>query len=74
MTEPYQNIQTKNVAVRIEFDLAERVTAQLHHGQQAALFRAIFDSLDAMLANNQLIDITNYIYKAAPLILTPIKD
>lgn len=74
MTESYQNVRTKNVAVRIEFKLAERVTTQLHHGQQQALFRAIFESLDAMLTAGKLTDITNYIYKAKALTLKPVKD
>lgn len=74
MAEDYQNIETKKATIRFETELYTRVTAHFHHGQISALFRNIFESLDVMLANDQLVDISNYIYKAASLTLKPVKD
>ena len=74
MAEDYQNTETKMSAVRIEAELYKRVTKHLHQGQHTALMRNIFASLDVMLAKDQLVDITNYIYKANSLTLKPVKD
>jgi len=73
-TEDYQNIQTKMSAVRIESELYNRVTTQFHQGQHTALMRNIFESLDELMKNDRLVDISNYIYKAKPLTLIPKKD
>jgi len=72
--ESYQNIQTKKVTARIEFDLAERVQIKLHSGQQQALFRQIFLSLDALFASGKHTMITDYIYGAKALTLKPVKE
>ena len=74
MSEDYQNIETKMSAVRIEAKLYDRVTKHFHQGQHTALMRNIFESLDVMLADDKLVDISNYIYKAKALILKPVKD
>ena len=72
--EDYQNIETKMSAVRIEAELYDRVTKHFHQGQHSTLIRNIFESLDVMMANGQLVDISNYIYKAKTLTLKPVKD
>ena len=74
MSKPYQNIETKKSTTRIEAELFDRVTSHFHHGQQTALFRNIFESLDVLLEAGHLIQVTNYIYKADSLTLKPHKD
>ncbi len=73
-TKEYQNIQTRSIAVRIELDLYNRVTTNFHHGQVTTLIRNIFESIDTMMKEDRLIEITNYIYKAEPLVLIPEKE
>ena len=72
--EDYQNLETKQATARIESELYDRVTSNFHQGQLTTLFRNIFESLDELMKNGRLIDISNYIYKAKPLHLIPKKD
>ncbi len=74
MTESYQNVQTRKATANIELELYDRVTSQLHQGQLTALFKGIFKSLDVMIKEDRLVDITNFIYKANELTLKPVKD
>ena len=71
--EPYQNIQTKKITARIEVDLANRVQLKLHQGQQQALFRQIFASLDELFSTGKHTKITDYIYGSGSLTLRPKK-
>ena len=74
MTESYQNIETRKVTARVELDLAKRVTSKFHSGQQQALFRQIFASLDDLFAAGKHTKITDYIYGSASLTLKPKKE
>jgi len=74
MTPEYQNIQTKKITARIEVELANRVQFKLHQGQQQALFRQIFASLDELFASGKHTQITDYIYGASDLTLKPKKE
>ena len=62
------------VTARIDKDLYDQVQEHFHHGQQTKLFRQIFLSLKALIANGKFNEVMDYMYKDKALTLPSIED
>jgi len=72
MAEDYQNTEKTKATVQIETELYNRVSNKLHYGQLSSLLRNMFESIDQMIKEDNLMEVVHYIYKEQPLLLTPI--
>ena len=71
MTKAWENPDMKKATVTIEAELYERVKSNFHYGQLSKLFRNLFETIDKMITNDEIMQIVNYIYKNDSLTLYP---
>lgn len=74
MTEPWQQPDMKKATVTVEADLYARVKGSFHYGQMTKLFRNLFETLDQMIKDDEIMLVVNYIYKNDSLKLFPVYE
>lgn len=71
--DPYTGVYAK-ATFRVDLGHYNTVLNKLHHGQMTALFQVIFENLDALIKEDRVMDIVQYLYKKAPLTFIPIVE
>lgn len=62
------------LTARIDHALYDQVKDHFHHGQQTQFFRQVFDSLKILIDEGRFGEVTDYLYKDAPLVLPTKKE
>lgn len=62
------------ITARIDADLYAHMQEHFHYGQQTKLFRNIFVSIKALIAEDRFDEVTDYLYKNKPLTLPAVEE